>query len=54
MSLEEAKNILEEVKALDDSVYQYNQDYLEALNIAIKAIDIIIDANRISQIIIKK
>jgi len=34
----QAIEILEEVKILDDSIYQYNPAYLEALNIAIQAI----------------
>lgn len=31
--------ILEEVKMLDDSMYQYNSAYMEALDIAIKALE---------------
>ena len=36
---EEAIEILEEVKELDDSIYQYNGKYLEALKMAIKALE---------------
>ncbi|MBP5420855.1 MAG: hypothetical protein J6Y78_00280 [Paludibacteraceae bacterium] len=39
MTREEAKMILEEVKIMDDSMYQYNTKYLEALNMAIKALE---------------
>lgn len=39
MTLDEAIEILEEVKELDDSIYQYNTRYLEALDIAIKALE---------------
>lgn len=38
MTREEAKTILEEVKMLDDSMYQYNPIYLEALDMAISAL----------------
>ena len=38
MTREEAKEILEEVKVLDDSMYQYNPAYLEALEMAIEAL----------------
>ena len=38
MTKEQAIDILEEVKMLDDSIYQYNHAYLEALDIAIQAI----------------
>ena len=36
---EKAINILEEVKQLDDSIYQYNTKYLEALDMAIEALE---------------
>lgn len=39
MTENEAKSILEEVKMLDDSIYQYNKDYLNALEIVIKALE---------------
>lgn len=39
MSREEAINILGEVKELDDSIYQYNIKYLEALNKAITTLE---------------
>lgn len=39
MTREEAKMILEEVKIMDDSMYQYNTKYLEALDMAIKALE---------------
>lgn len=38
MTREEAKWILEEIKVMDDSVYQYDSKYLEALDIAIEAL----------------
>lgn len=38
MTREEAKMILEEVKIMDDSMYQYNTKYLEALEMAIQAL----------------
>ena len=38
MTREEAIEILEEVKMLDDSVYQYNNMYLQALDMAIKVL----------------
>lgn len=38
MKKEDAVEILEEVKALDDSMYQYNPAYLEALNMAIESL----------------
>lgn len=38
MTKEDAIEILEEVKLLDDSMYQYNQSYMEALDMAIKAL----------------
>ena len=36
---EEAIEILEEVKELDDSIYQYNSKYLDALEMAIKELE---------------
>ena len=39
MTREEAIDILEEVKELDDSIYQYNTKYLKALDVAIKALE---------------
>lgn len=38
MTNEEARAILEEVKTIDDSMYQYNPAYLEALDMAIAAL----------------
>lgn len=38
MKTEKALKILEEIKELDDSIYQYNQAYMEALDLAIIAI----------------
>lgn len=38
MTNEEARAILEEVETIDDSMYQYNPAYLEALNMAIAAL----------------
>lgn len=35
MTREEAAEILEEVKEIDDSMYQYNSKYMEALDVAI-------------------
>lgn len=35
---EEAIEILEEVEALDDSIYAYNPAYSEAINLAIEAL----------------
>lgn len=35
----EAKDILEEAKILDDSIYQYNIGYLNALEMATKALE---------------
>ena len=32
--------ILEEVKELDDSIYQHSQDYMDALNVAIEALKV--------------
>lgn len=39
MIIGEAKEILEGVKVLDDSIYQYNTSCLEALNTALKALE---------------
>ncbi len=39
MTREEAIEILEEVKTIDDSMYQYNEKYLQALDLAIKALE---------------
>ena len=39
MTREEAIEILEEVKELDDSIYQYNTKYLKALNMAIHSLE---------------
>lgn len=39
MTNEEARAILEEVKTIDDSMYQYNPAYLEALEMAIAALE---------------
>ena len=39
MTREEAIDILEEVKELDDSIYQYNTKYLKALDVAIEALE---------------
>lgn len=39
MTDNEAKEILEEVKVLDDSMYSYNISYLESLDIVIKALE---------------
>ena len=38
MTTNEAFEILNEIKILDDSMYQYNIKYLEALDMAIKAL----------------
>lgn len=38
MKLEEAIEILEEVKELDDTLYAYSYDYMEALEVAISAL----------------
>ena len=38
MTREEAAEILEEVRTMDDSMYQYNPVYLEAIDMAIKAL----------------
>lgn len=39
MTESEAKHILEEVKILDDSMYQYNMNYLNALDVTIKSLE---------------
>lgn len=39
MTREDAANILDEVKVLDDSMYQYNPAYLQALDMAIAALE---------------
>ena len=38
MTIEEAIEILEEVKTIDDSMYAYNDSYLAALDMAIEAL----------------
>ena len=38
MTIEEAIEILEEVKVMDDSMYAYNDSYLTALDVAIEAL----------------
>ena len=38
MNKSETVEILEEVKILDDSIYQYSKAYLEALDVAIDAL----------------
>ncbi len=38
MTIEEAVEILEEVKIMDDSMYAYNDAYLTALDMAIEAL----------------
>ena len=35
MTRQEAMEILEEVKELDDSIYSYDSNYMEALEVAI-------------------
>lgn len=39
MEKERAIKILKEVKVLDDSMYQYNPAYMEALDMAIEALE---------------
>lgn len=39
MTNEESKDILTEVKMMDDSIYQYNPKYLKALDMAITALE---------------
>lgn len=41
MTRKEAKMILEEIKIIDDSMYQYNMKYLEALDMAINALELL-------------
>ena len=41
MTEKEAIEILEEVKVIDDSMYQYNQGYMDALDVAINDIKIV-------------
>ena len=41
MTENEAIEILEEVKVIDDSMYQYNQGYMDALDVAINDIRIV-------------
>ena len=38
MTIYDAVEILEEIKELDDSIYAYNKNYLEALEMAIVAL----------------
>lgn len=38
MTQEEAIEILKEVKTIDDSMYQFNSKYMEALDMAIKVL----------------
>lgn len=38
MTLEDAIEILEEIKELDDSIYSYDPTYMEALETAIKVL----------------
>lgn len=38
MTQEEAIEILKEVKTIDDSMYQFNSKYMEALDMAIEAL----------------
>lgn len=38
MTKEAARAILEEIRELDDSIYQYSEVYMEALDIAIEAL----------------
>lgn len=38
MTLEDAIEILEEIKELDDSIYSYDPMYMEALETVIKAV----------------
>ena len=39
MTNEKAIEILEEVKELDDSMFQFNPSYMEALSLAIEALE---------------
>ena len=38
MTKQEAIEILEEVKELDDSIYSYDSNYMKALEVAIKVL----------------
>jgi len=38
MTKEDAVNILEEIKVIDDSMYQYSEAYMTALDMAIEAL----------------
>ena len=38
MTLEDAIEILEEIKELDDSIYSYDPKYMEALETVLKAV----------------
>ncbi len=38
MTLEDAIEILEEIKELDDSIYSYDPTYMEALEVAIEVL----------------
>lgn len=38
MTIEKAIEILEEVKELDDSIYSYDSNYMEALEVAIEVL----------------
>lgn len=40
MTRKEAIEILREVEAIDDSIYQYHQKYMEALEIAINSLEV--------------
>ena len=40
MTTETAIDILEEIKMFDDSIYSYNEDYMDALNMAIEALKV--------------
>ena len=39
MTIGQAIRILEEVKELDDSIYSFNEDYMTALDIAIRMLE---------------
>ena len=38
MTLEDAIEILEEIKEIDDSIYSYDSKYMEALEVAIEVL----------------
>ena len=38
MTLEDAIEILEEIKELDDSIYSYDPKYMEALEVAVEVL----------------